>query len=358
MKSVAIKSRGLAHVASTAFTSAVALASVASLVGAVGCSASDAKVSSSGAHDVASGTAVSISSDETWSSGKRISGQVMIEAGVTVTIEPGAAIDVASGAMITVAGKLVASSAASHATMGGAPWIGLVVAAGGSLALSGVELDDTRAALDVQGGTASFDDGVIAYPSTPFRVLAGATLSMARSNVVMAQGLARVKGTFIGTHLDFETIADSGLVVDDVAAKVSIEDSTLHGKGAPTDLVVVSAGAVHLAYTDISTAHCGLHFWNANQVDISNVTIHDTSFGAMLYGSQTLAQGGSLSIVSSNFERAADMGIEEVDGSSNGAIEVRGCYFGENTQDSRLQSGSHISIVDSVMAPVSAAKPR
>ena len=78
----------------------------------------------------------------------------------------------------------------------------------------------------------------------------------------------------------------------------------------------------------------------------------------MLYGSQTLAQGGRLSIVSSNFERAADLGIEETDGSTNGAIEVRGCFFGENTQDSRLQAGSHISIVESATSRVASARPR
>lgn len=321
-------------------------------LGASGCAGGDASAKGKGAGNPAD--PLSITADETWSGTKELAGKITIEPGVTVTIAPGAQVSFGKETFVTVRGTLKASAASRHAKLSGEKWGGLIVVAGGSAALAGVDIDGATAALDVQGGAATYEDGTISWPSTPFRVLEGAALTLTRAVISNANGLARVKGTLTASRLEMDTLADTGIQADAQNAKVDIRDSKLRGHGAPTDVIVATAGAVHVSFTDISEAHCGLHFWNLNDLDVSNVTIHDVSYGAMLYGSSA---GQRLSIADSNIVGTEDFGVHEADGSQNGPLQLKNVYFADNATDSQLQANSRISI-QPALAAIASAKPR
>jgi hypothetical protein len=116
--------------------------------------------------------ASTITSSETWSTGKQISKSVVIAAGATVTIAPGAQITIADSASITVQGTLTASSStgSQHVALNGTAWAGIVVAPGGTLSLDGVDITNAATAIDTQSGNvgAKLDNGSINAAATPF----------------------------------------------------------------------------------------------------------------------------------------------------------------------------------------------
>jgi hypothetical protein len=232
--------------------------------------------------------------DMTWSSGQMLTTNITIPAGTTVTIDPGAQVDVGAGVTITVDGTLTAAAASNHASLTGASWIGIVVASGGTLQLDGVDITGASAALDVQGGgTAEYDDGTIDQSAASFDVAKGGTLGMKHSTLTGAAGTCSVAGSFTADYLTY-TGGGSGLfdgiVTTDTGAKLSIEDSTFSGPGANGplhDMLVAQNGAAqfHVAYTDIKSVHCGFHFDELSEVDISYVNDDSNAYGFMLYGS-------------------------------------------------------------------------
>jgi hypothetical protein len=221
-----------------------------------------------------------------------ISASGTVPAGETVTIDPGATINMASGVTITVNGTLTASSATTHAKLTGSSWTGLVVASGGQLNLDGVDISGATTAIDVQGGTAEYDDGTITA-GTPCNVATGASFTTKKSTFSAVAGTCNVAGSFTASYLTY-TGGGSGLfdgiVTNDPTAQLSIEDSTFSGPGpnGPLhDMLVAGSGAAkfHVAYSSIKDVHCGFHFGTLSEFDISYIDDDSNAYGFMLYGS-------------------------------------------------------------------------
>ena len=299
----------------------------------------------------ASGT---VSGDETWASGKQITGALVIAPGVTVTIDPGAAITVADGAKITVGGTLKGkSTAAAHAKLSGAAWGGVVVEQGGTLGLDGVDLVNAATALDVKGGNtaATFSGGVITAPTSPFSVAIGGRLAIDHSSVTGAKGMSSVGGAFTASYLDYDSNGNEGIAAIDASAVLTIDDSKLHGtSNSGGDMIVANnAASVHIAHSEISKCHCAFHFNAITSFDVSFMNVHDDSYGFMMYGSST---AGKRTVADSNFTTLASAGIDEA--GTNGAIAVTNCYFNAVT------GGNNVKLVDAqitVTSPAKAAVP-
>lgn len=262
---------------------------------------------------------------ETWADGKRISVDTTIASGTTVTIAPGATITIAPNATITIAGSLTANSAtATHAKLTGSAWGGVVVASGGTLSLSGVDILGALGALTVKSGAAKseYDNGTIDSAMMPFSIEGGAALTTKGAKVTRALGGSSVAGAFTASHLDYDSNGNTGIMTIDPAAALSIEDSTLHGSGPGADFLVSGGAATfHVAYTDITNVHCGFHFDTITAFDISYTNVHDNQWGFMLYGSDS---AGTRSVSYSNIDNNAAYAYEAQ--GTNGPITFNHCH--------------------------------
>jgi hypothetical protein len=232
---------------------------------------------------------MTITANTTWNDGQMLTQSVTVGAGVTVTIAPGATINVSSGVTITVAGILTASSATKAASLTGTGWTGIVVASGGTLSLTGVDISGASAALDIQKGatSAEYDSGTINAATTPFKVEVGGALGTKSATVTGTLGSTSIGGSFTASKLTYNSNGNEGIVTTDPTAQLSIEDSTLQGTGPSGDMLVSQGGAAkfHIAYSTISNVHCGFHFDAISEFDISYINDQSNAFGFMLYGS-------------------------------------------------------------------------
>jgi hypothetical protein len=299
--------------------------------------------------------------NDTWADGKHLAASVTIPFGSSVTIAPGARITVAPGVLVTVQGTLKGGSKAAHAKLGGSPWGGIVVVTGGELDLEGTDLSHADTALSIQGGNASYQYGTI-DASGPFEVDKGAKLTVAHATVTGATKATAVIGSFTATFLDYDAATFEGIVGQDDGATISIEDSKLHGTGNENNDLVAARGAatIHVAYTDFAQAHCGFHFDAVTSVDVAHVSIHDGSYGFMLYGS---AAQGTRTIASSNIFNNHQRGAEEETQSTvNGLITFTDGYWANNgaTPDDNLrQFTGQIHVTNmSTTSPVQGTGPR
>ncbi len=300
--------------------------------------------------------ASAITQDETWDDGKRLNDSVRIALGVTVTIAPGAKIAVGPGVAIVVEGTLRAKSAAAHARLSGSAWVGIVVAAGGTLALQGVDIAGPDAAVHALGGNASatYDDATISGATNPFIVEAGGRVSTSHASVTNPGGRTTVNGSFTASYLSYDPNDNYGIYAMHPAATVTIDDSTFQNTGprgaaGGHDLInAYGAASIHVAYTILAASHCGLHFEAVDSVDIDHVTIQNVSNGADLWGSSSV---GTRRITSSNFE-SARVGLDE--SGANGVIDVVGCYC----QPANNLAGGQVKVTGSVAQPVAGAGPR
>lgn len=244
--------------------------------------------SSSGAGS-SSGGGMTITSNVTWADGQMLTQSVTIGSGATVTIAPGATITASSGVAITVEGTLTASSTTKAATITGSGWTGIVVASGGTLSLTGVDISGASTALDVQKGatSAEYDSGTINAATIPFKVESGGALGTKSATVTGTLGSTSIGGSFTASKLTYNSNGNEGIVTTDPTAQLSIEDSTLQGTGPSGDMLVSQGGAAkfHIAYSTISNVHCGFHFDAISEFDISYVNDQSNAFGFMLYGS-------------------------------------------------------------------------
>jgi len=232
---------------------------------------------------------MTITANTTWSDGEMLAKSVTVGSGVTVTIAPGATITASSGVTITVDGTLTASSTTKAATITGTGWTGIVVASGGTLSLTGVDISGATTALDVQKGatSAEYDTGTINAATTPFNIEAGAVFGTKSATVTGTLGSTSVAGSFTASHLTYNSNGNAGIVTTAPAAVLSIEDSTLQGTGPSGDMLISQGGAAkfHVAYSTISNVHCGFHFDAVSEFDISYINDQSNAFGFMLYGS-------------------------------------------------------------------------
>jgi hypothetical protein len=267
------------------------------------------------------GVTSTVDAAQVWENGTVLSSNVTIGPGATVTIVSGAAISLASGVTIRVEGTLSGATATgAHASLSGPPadtWGGLFVANGGSLDLNGVDLVGADTAIHVAAGAtmARYDNGSITGATVPFSVDVGGTLDTTGATVSMPQSSSEVAGSLVASHLTYKAGASEAITTNDVGAKVSIEDSTFVGGGPVADMIVSESGAsLHVAYSDISAAHCGFHFDSIGTFDISYTNIHDNAYGFMLYGSGT---SGSRTVSYSNVQNS-DVAFDAE--GTNGAI--------------------------------------
>jgi hypothetical protein len=255
-----------------------------------------------------------------------ISENVTIASGATVTIAPGAQITVGSGVTITVNGTLTATSSTTHAALTGTGWTGIVVAAGGKLNANSLDLSGATTSIK-SAGTTEYDSGKITG-STPFAVTAG-TLTTKNASVVSPTGAATVSGgTFTASYLNVQVGAYSGLVISGGAANVS--DSTFISTSddtSPDMIISTGPSSLTMLYTEIGGRHCSYHFDEITSFDLENMNVHDSSYGFMMYGSETTS--GTRVVKDSNFENM-QWGISE--SGTNGAISVTGCYFASGAQ--------------------------
>lgn len=306
-------------------------------------------------------------SQETWEDGKTIDSALVIEPGIAVTIAPGAKINIAAKATITVQGTLKASSADAHATLGDgtAAWGGIIVASGGTLALDGVDLK--KAGIHVQGGNADAKysngtiDGINASAKVaPFTVDKSGKITVAHATIRNPGQQTEIKGSFTATYLDYDEKDTHAIWASDPSAVVSIEDSKFFSTGSggksggPDFLNGYGAKTFHVAYTDVTNAHCGFHFEsNLNaDIDIDHVTVHGVTNGADIWGSNA---SGTKTIKNSNFIDSSE-GLDVQDG-SNGAFEVSNCFFSV-TKGNPGFPGADVKQTSPASAQIADAHPR
>jgi hypothetical protein len=238
---------------------------------AVGCTSGDGAPSSPGG-------ATTITKDETWAAGKQIAGAVLIAPGATVTIEPSAIVTLADGATITVGGSLKsASPGTAHAKLTGGAWGGIVVESGGTLSLDGVDMQGPATAIVARGGDAeaTFANGTITAPGTPFKIDVGGKLSFSHATIAGSRGTSTVGGALTASYLDYDSGGSDGITATDDGAVITIDDSTLHGQSdASGDMIVAdNAATVHVAHSDIEKCHSAFRFGATTSFDVSFVSI-------------------------------------------------------------------------------------
>lgn len=295
--------------------------------------------------------------DATWTDGTALTTSVLIQGGSTVTIAPGAHVTAASGVVIWIMGTLkVASSAGPHAVISGAGWTGLRTTDYGILDADGLDLDGATTALDIQQQAgATYANGTISNSATPIGIGVAGNLSVTHAYVTSPHGISRVAGALTASYLDYDASDHGAFFVDDKTARFFAEDSTFHNSGplgsksAPDLLTVNAAMKLHVAYSDLSGAHCGLHFEGVDTVEIDHVTVHDVTNGADVWGSSNT---GTRTITSSNFEKLSE-NFDETN--ANGPFSVSGCYM---TGTNKLAASSAITIASPAPQEIADAKPR
>jgi hypothetical protein len=215
-----------------------------------------------------------------WTDGMAITTNLDIVAGATVTIAPGAKITVSDSVTITVHGTLTADAKTSHASIIGTTWGGIVVAGGGTLTLSGVDLGGAGIQANAGDTKAEYDYGTMT--SGKFTVDKGATLTTDHAAVVMG-GFSAVSGAFTATFLDY---AGSSINLSDATATVSVADSKITGQGG--DFFVSEAGTLlHVEYSVVTGSHCPFHFDSLDKYTFDHVATRGNQYGEMLYNSET-----------------------------------------------------------------------
>jgi hypothetical protein len=212
---------------------------------------------------------------ETWNDGKMITASLDIMAGATVTIAPGANVTVADGVTITVHGTLSASSKASHSHLKGSSWSGIVVASGGTLDFTGVDIDGAGIQANGSNKAAKYDYGTMT--GGQFTVDAMGTITTDHAAIVNGGG-SQVTGNFTATYMDY-----AGAAMDiEGAANASIADSKITGTGG--DFFTANGGTLfHIEYSVVTGTHCPFHFNTITQYTMDHVATRMNGFGPMLY---------------------------------------------------------------------------
>ena len=303
------------------------------------------------------------STDETWMSGKMLTGTTTIMSGVTVTIAPGAQITAAPGAKIVVQGTLKASSQTSHAKITGTSWSGISVASGGTLSLVGVDLENAMTALDVAANDAAaqYDYATITAATTPFNVAAKGKITTAHVHVAGSKGQSSVAGSFTATFLSYDSGGNEGFSLTDPGAMFSVEDSKFFGTGPNSgDMINGVAASIHFAYSEITQVHCAFHFSGVAQFDIDHANLHGNSYGFMLYGSGST---GTRAVTASNiYGNAAYVADEGSAQTVNGPITFSNGYWamnGTSATNNLRKTTNAITVTNmSTTTPVTGVGPR
>jgi hypothetical protein len=292
----------------------------------------------------------------TWADGMKITSNILISAGATVTIAPGATITVSPGVSITIQGTLKATTNTAHAklTSPDAAWGGLVVASGGTLTADSLDLSNAAVAIWTRAGDAdaTYANGAITA-AQPFNMEKGSKLSVSHASA-KGSGESAIAGSFTAKYLAYDK-AGSGLYVDDPAGVVSVEDSTLTGNGGGDYLIVNAAASFAVSYTTITGSHCPFHFSGGGptKYTIDHVSDDVNGSGFMLYGSGA----GPNTISNSNFRDSVSN--LDISGGTPGKVTLTNNFFGGMaTAGNITKSSGPFTVVSTAPAAINNARPR
>lgn len=273
-----------------------------------------------------------ITSDQTWTGAITLTGEVTIEAGVTVTIEPGTELSANEGVALRVRGTLEAvgtetSKISMLPSTGAIAWAGIVADPGGSVHVAWAEGTDV------------------------------ATLLYCHDGAILCH-LDHVEFTGISQALIAEDVA---LLTSSRITEISNGGITVRGNGDLTvrdsyvltsqgDLIVQNGGTLLVEYSEIgdtqgSYDHCNFHIGSAASLTITKTNIVNGVFGMMLGGTT------GASITSNNW-LSNDNEISEV--GTNTAVDLTGNYW----QNGAPALGAAYDVSSPAAAPIPDAGPR
>jgi hypothetical protein len=273
---------------------------------------------------------------DTWGDGKMISASLDIMAGATITISPGAKVTVANGVTITVHGTLTASAKASHASLTGTGWSGIVVASGGDLELEGVDIGGAGIQTNGSNKAAKYDYGTMT--GGQFNVDPSSTLTTDHAAIVMGGG-STVGGNFTATFLDY---SGAEMELNDPTAVVSIADSKITGIGGDF-FTGNGAKSFTISYSVVTNTHCPFHFNSITQYTMDHVATRMNGYGPMLYNMEP----GPNKVSYSSFE--------DPNWNQTGAMDEIDV---DNTYIKTKSTVGIVKITTPASAPVTAAAPR
>lgn len=244
--------------------------------------------------------------DETLCGDVQLTANRTIAAGTTVAICAGATITASAGVTLTVEGTLLSQGTATSpvtlkgATTSSSGWAGLVVADGGAAVISYTEIRDASMALTTRAGAAYSIDHLVIDNS--------AHLADIRSSGTISHGVWHALGA-----------QQSGVVMQITDASPEITDTLIDNSNQNTDMIHVqgTSSAPVFDHTDISNAHCSLHFAQGTNCTIRNSNLHDVQYGLMV-----LASKGT-SITHNNFQS----NVHNIGSCGGGTATITGNYF-------------------------------
>jgi hypothetical protein len=194
-----------------------------------------------------------------------------IAAGTTTAVCAGTTLTVSPGAGISVQGKLILQGTADKPIKlvgtGSQPaaWAGVLIASGGNLVASHIEIHGARVALDARVLSSYQVDHVTVDTSAQLMNLAseGTISHGALHGLGSSQGASPV--TIDGSPHIVDTVIDKGIF-------------------GGLDLIIVESGSPVFDHVEIADSHCGLHIGVATSLTITNSYIHHNSY-AMMAGS-------------------------------------------------------------------------
>jgi hypothetical protein len=208
---------------------------------------------------------------------------LVIAAGETLRVGPGVTFTAATGVKVQVEGALIATGTAQAPVRflgAGMPrsWHGIVVASGGSITLTHVEI-----------GGATY--GILAQPGSDF------TVDYAEIGTSFKAAVLQADGSF--DHTKFHASGDptfspvNEVSIDDVNGTLTIIDASptvtnasFDGSAALVDMVRIGGNSSPVFdHVHLQDAHCGFHtFGTANAAPhITNAVFERLAYGIMAY---------------------------------------------------------------------------
>jgi hypothetical protein len=243
-----------------------------------------------------------IRTNDVWKDGYRLVGLVRIMPGATVEIEPGARISCLASAQVQIGGTLHVDSAAKHASISCEQWVGLLVANGGTLDMTGLDLENADVGIETTPGAASatVSESNITTTTRPFLVREKSSLTVTKVHATTPTTLreadvsvSEVYGTLTAKYLDYSANTNEGIMVQR-GGSADIQDSTLHAENGLDTLSSYGGTSLKVSYTTMTGAHCGVHVAeskDSDKVPTGSITVDhissDNLYGITIYAAST-----------------------------------------------------------------------
>jgi hypothetical protein len=229
-----------------------------------------------------------------------------IPAGRTLTVRAGAVVLVEDGVQIEIAGTLSiegtrASPVTVQARAGAGPtrWAGVLVDAGGTLAVRFAAVRDASLAFAIDAG---------AQPFTLDHVLVERAQRFARLD---ADGTLRY-----GVYHGLGAQTPNGVLAVGGGAPLVVD--TLVDQGSPAaDLVTVGAGSPTFDHVTVRDAHCSIHVDGSLALQVTSSVLSDDVYGLMLESSINPVVRGTSVLVNRDFQIGVCSGSTGVDARGN-----------------------------------------